>query len=166
MNPLMKIPFQRLLRGLALLCLFATGCASAPKWNVSITKKTPSTISVDLIGVSDADKSTWGAYATEKYWQPGDIRRSQADKLSISSDLLKKDQPYVIPKDDPAWQRWYNNGATDLLVLADLHARFDAAADPQKKFLPLATKHWKAKGNTLEIELFDTEIRVKTRRKK
>jgi hypothetical protein len=72
----------------------------------------------------------------------------------------------VIRKDDSRWQQWFDHGATDLLIVADLHARFDLAADPQKKFLPLSPKFWRAKHDTLEIELWDTEVRIITPRKK
>jgi len=130
-----------------------------------MTKPTLSTISVDLIGVSDSDKASWLAYPTEKYWTPNDVRRAQADKLSIPSDKLQKEKPYVVQKDNPIWRQWFDHGATDLLIVANLHLPVsDAAADPQKKFLPLGSKYWKAKHETLVIELYDTEIRVITRR--
>jgi len=147
--------------------LAAGGCAGSKgppvAWKVSITKATPASIEVDLIGVTEADKPFWAGYDLDKYWTPGDLRRRQADKLSKTLPL---NQPWSVERNDPKWNDWLNRGATDLLIIANLPGRFDPGpADPRRIFVPLDKKSWEAKDQALEIQVQDTLIRVLTRQK-
>jgi hypothetical protein len=167
MNPAKNVSDKKLgLIAVVLLCVAASGCrSSAPtSWNLSFTKRTSSTISLDLIAVSADDKQAWAGYPLEKYWaEGGDLRREQADKIEIKSDLLQKDKPYVIQRDNPKWQEWLRKGrTTELLLMPELHAKVEP--DP-RKFLPLAPKDWKATNHTLELEIKDTIITVETPRR-
>ena len=79
----MKI--RRLLLLLAALALLPIGCGT-PKakpraWSVSISKQTPASIEVDLIGITEMERPAWEGYDIDKYWKPGDLRRANADKL-------------------------------------------------------------------------------------
>jgi len=140
------------------LTFFACGCGTArPKpqpWNISVTKTTPASIRVDLIGVPDADMPAWESYNMDDYWKDGDPRRREADKLE---QTLQTDQPWVIPNTDPKWNEWLDRGATELLIIADLPGHFEpGSGDPRRLFISLDKHAWK--GDTLIIEVQDTII--------
>lgn len=147
------------------LCLGAAGCTGVPKpkpvpWNVRITKPSGEAIEVDLIGVPASDQSVWANYALDDYWNPGDLRRRDADKLTSTVD---PGHPWVLGRDHAKWEEWLNRGARDLLVIANPPGRFEAGpADPRRLFLPLDKKAWKARKATLEVEIQDNRLRVLT----
>jgi len=150
---------------LVLAALFLVGCGTTQPtpWNVSITKTTPASIEVDLIGVTESEKPYWEGYNIDKYWTDGDLRRKNAKPLSQDFQSGKR---WVVSVDDTKWQEWINRGATSLLVIANLPGHFDAGpADPRRIFLPLEKAAWKAKNLTLEIEIQDTMILVLTAQK-
>jgi hypothetical protein len=152
-----------------LACLFgllASGCASKQPqpWNVSIVKKTPATIQVDLVGVRQGDKAEWAGRNITEYWSAGSQVRKDADKLSLN---LKMGEPVVIPSTDPKWREWFQHGAQELLVIANLPGEFaPGGEDPRRKFLPLRSQDWEpAKKATLEIEVLQSRIQVLTPQK-
>jgi hypothetical protein len=148
---------------LVALAIAITGCGTPkPKpvaWNVSITKKTQSTIVVDLIGVSKEAKTKWEGYNLDEYWEAGNQRRQDAHP--VSKDLVY-DEAWVVGRKDPQWQEWLNHGATDLLVIANLPGTNfgSGATDPRRLFFNLDKHAWKAKDRTLEIEVQDTLINL------
>ena len=155
-----KINF--ILTVVVLACLLSAGCVSSrpTSWNLSITKSTYASIEVDLVGITTAEKPYWQGYDIDKYWNAGDLRRKNAKPLT---QILKMGQPWVISIDNSKWQEWLNRGATELLVIANLPGHFDAGlGDPRRIFLSLNPRDWKAKNQTLEIEIQDTMILVNT----
>jgi hypothetical protein len=129
-------------------------------WDVVITKTVPDSIEVDLIGISEIERPAWEGYDLDQYWATGDSRRANADKLSKS---LETGQPWLVSRSDPQWQRWFNRGATELLILANLPGHFaPGPTDPRRTFLPLARNRWKTTGRRLEIEVQDTIVRPLT----
>jgi hypothetical protein len=144
--------------------LLVTGCASNnPRaWNVSLVKTTPATIRVDLIGIRLGDKGEWSGLDMNKYWSAGAKEREEAEKISYN---LKLGEETVLAINDPKWKDWLSRGANELLVVADLPGDFSGRGDdPRRKFLPLRSKDWDPdKKNTIELEIKQTGIRVKTR---
>jgi len=141
---------------------FVAGCSSThpQPWNISINKTTYASIDVDLIGITELEKPAWEGYDIDKYWRDGDLRRQNANKIT---QILKMGQPWTVSIDDPKWQEWMNRGVTELLIIANLPGHFDAGSgDPRRLFLPLDKHSWKAKDDTLEIEIQDTLILVNT----
>jgi hypothetical protein len=144
--------------------LLAPGCASKrpQAWNISMTKTTRATIQVDLIGIPLQDKPQWQAQNISQYWEPNSRVRDEADKLSFDLELNK---PVVLEAKNPKWQQWFDHGAKELLIIANLPgSNFPpGAGDPRCKFLPLRKKDWEpSKKNTLEIEVQQTRIHVLT----
>ncbi|HSU54464.1 MAG TPA: hypothetical protein VLT36_10420 [Candidatus Dormibacteraeota bacterium] len=149
----------------AAVCVLGTGCHSTPKpkaWNVVLTKTTPATVRVDLIGVSRTDKSDWTGYNLNEYWKPDDRRRKDADKISFEN--LELNQRVKVDRKDPQWEKWFSHGVNELLVIADLPGDFSGGADdPRRKFLPLNKKAWDASPkDTLDIEIQQTLIKILT----
>ena len=144
------------------ISLLASGCGalgSSKKvkpvaWNVTITKATPASIEVDVIGVTDEEKKFYDGLNMDGYWPNSQVRRD-ADKLST---ILKDKQPWTIKIDDPKWVQWKNRGVTTLLVVADLPVPNGLWKVP----LTLDKKSWNASNHTLEIEIQNTLIRVQT----
>jgi len=144
------------------MVLVAAGCATTkidPKpWNVSVTKKVPASIEVDLIGSSETEKTVWEGYNIDKYWTPGDPRRASADKLTES---LEMGTPWKIDSKNPQWNKWMARGAKYLVIIAHLPGRFEPGpADPRRVVVSLDKRAWK--GKTLEYEVYDAEIRPLT----
>src|SRR5947199_5063998 len=93
---------------LLLNAFVVAGCGGGGKatvkprpWNISITKKTPATIEVDLIGVTELEKAAWEGYSIDDYWKPGDLRRAEADKITAPN--LTVNTPWIVTEDDPQW---------------------------------------------------------------
>jgi len=152
------------------MALAAAGCAAGSKikakpWNVSITKRTPASIKVDLIGITPMEKPVWEAYPLDKYWTPGDPRRAAAIADMVTVDL-EQDVPWKIPETDSHWNMWRSRGASDLLIVARLPGKFEnlsGMADPRRVFISLDKRAWK--GKTLEFEVNDAGIRNLTPQK-
>jgi hypothetical protein len=144
----------------ALVSVLAACQSTRPQpraWDLVVNKRTPASIQVDLIGVSDIEKPAWEGYDVDRYWTPGDSRRANADKLTKN---LPTGQPWIVSHDDPRWRDWLNHGATELLVMANLPGRFaPGPTDPRRIFIPLDRKRWNTKSGRLEIEVQDTIIR-------
>ena len=158
----MKI--RRLLLLLAALALLPIGCGTPkPKpraWNVSISKQTPASIEVDLIGITEMERPAWEGYDIDKYWKSGDLRRANADKLSVN---LPTGTPWTVSREDPKWQNWMRRGATELLLIANLPGHFaPGSSDPRRVFIPLDKNAWKAKDKTLQIDVQDDSVRMMT----
>jgi hypothetical protein len=144
--------------------LVCVGCGTPkPKnqpWSLNLTKVTPASIEVDLIGVSQLEKAAWEGYPLDNYWAPGDLRRRNADKLTSN---FQSGNTWSVPQTDPKWKGWLGRGASELLIIANLPGSFPSGpADPRRIFLPLDKKAWEAKGQTLEIQIQDTLINVMT----
>jgi len=158
---------MNLLKSLFLVLLLASmgsGCGTPkpkPKpWNLSITKTTPASIQVDLIGVNEIEKPAWEGYDLDKYWSTGDLRRANADKLTVD---LPTGSPWTVSRDNPKWQEWLHRGATELLLIANLPGHFTPGpSDPRRVFIPLDKNLWKAQGGTIQIEVQDDLMRVNT----
>jgi hypothetical protein len=139
------------------VALAATGCSSTPKpvpWKISVTKTTPASIEVDLIGVTEKEKQFYEGLTMDNYWPNSPVRRD-ADKLS---QILKTKEPWLISDEDPHWKEWHDRGVTTLVVVANL----PVPNGLWKVSLPLDKKAWDAKNHTLEIEIQNTLIRVNT----
>src|SRR6266436_1387999 len=151
---------------LLLTAFFVAGCGGGGKatvkprpWNISITKKTPATIEVDLIGVTELEKAAWEGYPIDEYWKPGDLRRANADKLSLTNLVMNK--AWDIREADPQWKKWLSRGVTSVLIIAHLPGTFPPGpADPRRVFVSLDKRAWKDK--TIRFDVLDTEIRPLT----
>ncbi|HEX4263451.1 MAG TPA: hypothetical protein VH597_03855 [Verrucomicrobiae bacterium] len=141
------------------VALATGGCKSAPKpvpWNVSITKTTPASIEVDLVGVTESEKHFIDGLSMDSYWPNSPVRRD-AEK-NMMTKILKTNEPWLITRDDPHWEKWTKRGVTTLYVVANL----PVPNGLWKVALPLDKKSWDAKNHTLEIEIQNTLIRVNT----
>jgi hypothetical protein len=142
----------------AIAALSLTGCSTGPTaWNIKITQITPGSIQVDLVGITESEKPKWEAYSMDSYWNnENDPRRMNALKLT---HFLQLNKPWVVPKDDPIWQKWFSHGDTQLAIIANLPGNFPAGAgDPRLSFIPLNKGAWDAKKHTLSFEVQDTIV--------
>ena len=94
----------------AALSFLGSGCHSTPTpkpWNIKITKTTPATVDVDVIGVSSSDKQDWASYDLNKYWTPNDERRREAlASEELISFSLKMGEASELKIDDKHWKKW------------------------------------------------------------
>lgn len=156
--------------GLLALCaavaIAVVGCKSAPPggrpvaWNFSITKKTPASIEVDLIGVAAANEENFlNGVSREDYWKSdSQIRNDQRKLGNMLTKFLKVNEPWVVGREDPQWQTWLNRGVTKLFVIA----RLPEATGDWRVPVSLGKKAWNAKDKTIEIVVVDSGIQILT----
>lgn len=139
--------------------LLIAGCGtSQPKpvaWNITITKPAP--IEVDLVAVTAREKPRYESYPLDKYWSPSDEERKSADKLTSPPT-----DTWTISKKDPKWKVWMSRRVIGLYVIANLPGNFESGADPRREYLPLDKHHWEARKQTLEIEVKENRILIRT----
>lgn len=142
------------------------GChtpAKGSKFNVELTPgndiKTAS-VEVDLIGANEREKAYWESYPIDKYWEPGDPGRRDADKFTIRLDDGK---PKTLEMPDPIWDKWLSHGAIYLVVIAQLPGDFKGMArDPRREIISLDAGHWKGAKSQLQIEIQERLIKIMT----
>ncbi|PYJ97885.1 MAG: hypothetical protein DME23_13525 [Verrucomicrobia bacterium] len=166
-------PTERKISSLSVLLVALTfltvGCRSSrPKpvaWNVSITKVTPASIEVDVVGVTPSEKPYWmNSVKPDDYWKQTSSIRNGARKVSNN---LQTGQPWVLGKENPIWKEWFGYGATELMIMANLPGKgYDNGPfDRRRVFISLDKKVWEAKDNTIQIQVQDEFIRVLTPQK-
>lgn len=149
------------------LSFVTAGCSSTPKpvpWNVNITKTTPASIEADVVGVSPSDKPYWmNSVKPDDYWKANNTVRKGAKKVS---QVLQKDQPWLINREDPIWNEWFSYGTTELMIMANLPGGGDNSPfDRRRIFVTLDKNAWDTKDKTIKIEVQDQFIRVTTPQK-
>ena len=155
----MKNKISLLIFASALAITFA-GCASSPKikpvpWTLAITKTTPASIEMDVIGVTASDQKYYEAVGWDDYWKPDSQIRRDAPKLT---KFLQKGQPWVVSSKDAAWVQWTKRGSIELLLVA----RLPEAGGLWKVPLSIDKNAWKSKNQTIEVEVLDSRILVIT----
>jgi len=152
------------------LAMVLGGCASAPKikptpWTLSITKKTPASIEMDIIGVTESDQKYYEGMSWDDYWKADSQIRRDAPRLTrfLQKDkswsvALKKDPKHPEYEDDSAkWADWSRRGVVELLLVA----RLPETGGLWKVPLPLDKNAW-PKNQAIEVEVLDSRIVVLT----
>ena len=141
------------------IAAFLVGCGTPPatKHAVELVPRTDASVEVDLVGATASDLPDWKAYSMNKYWQPGDPMRRDAEKVTLRIDGKETKQ---FAPNDPIWDKWFARQATYLVVLAHLPGDFqDGPTDPRRKIVPLAAIE---KNDPLQIEIQERRIMVVT----
>lgn len=125
-------------------------------------------VTVNLVGVNDAGLEQWNAKNMQEYWMPADAMRRDAQGYAHVMQFGPGDAgAKVLKNDDPIWDRWKNDSAMHLFVLADLpgsHESRPGGADARRLVLPLDTRRWN-EGTPIEIEVQRSTMRLKTEMK-
>ena len=155
-------------RGLAiaLLGISMSACHTPPKgskFNVEVIPGSEiklASVDVDLIGATEREKANWETYSIDKYWEPGDAGRREADKVTLRLD---NGETKTLAVPDPIWNRWLGRGDIYLVVIAHLPGDFKGVArDPRREILSLQKKAWKTSKALLQIEIQERLIKVLT----
>jgi class 3 adenylate cyclase len=153
-----RVPWPRFQHGVNARIAQPTLAPQQAPWDLSVKKITPASIRIDLVGVNVWKRPAWEGYDMDQYWRVGDARRANADKLTLE---FTNDEPVIVSRDHPKWRQWFQRGATELMLIADLPGHFTSGpSDPRRVFLPLDKTAWKGHRNTLLIEVQDSLIRV------
>lgn len=125
---------------MAFFMLTGVGCCPITHLNISIQLDksfvdkygSNKEISVDVVGVKDAENARWMQYSMTKYWMANDGQRKtpMCKTLTFNSKSL---EPQVVTSSDPMWDQWLA-GASDkhppqIFVLVQLPGVFDAATN-------------------------------------
>jgi hypothetical protein len=149
-------------------CLSTTVKPRAFKVTLTIDKPLENTsLQIDLIGANTlADLPKWTSYSVTEYWQPDNMQRRDASKITFQ---FGRGQPatVTIGRDDPRWQAWLKSGVAHLVIMADLPgAATDRVgnADARRLIIPLDKKLWKYNA-PLEIVIQEGGIKLLTKQK-
>ena len=119
---------------------------------------------VDVIAVSPAGLPRWENYSVNNYWKEGDVMRADADKFSMSF-VSGKSLTNELGRADAKWGKWLAQGATHLVVLADLpggRADKPGTQDERRQIVPLDPCHWPNKTTNLVMHVQRSGINVLT----
>lgn len=119
---------------------------------------------VDVIAATPAGLPRWEAYSLNKYWKEGDPMRTDADKATFSF-VSGQTLTNSLGKLDARWSKWLAQGATHLVVLADLPgARVDkpGTQDERRQIVTLDPCHWPKKTTNLMVQVQRSGINVLT----
>ena len=131
-------PFSLLV--LALFCLMGVGCCPLTKLNINIALDKSfqdkygmdRQVTVDVVGVKEADNDRWKRYSMTSYWEANDTMRNTPLRKTLTFNSSKLD-PQVVPADDPMWEQWMA-GTSDkhppqIYVLVQIPKTFDKSKD-------------------------------------
>ena len=151
------------------VALLTPGCGTTKPgrpaaWSISITKVTPASIELDVVGVNPSDKQQWmNSVNVDDYWKPNSSIRAGARKESTK---FESEKTWVLEKDHKVWSEWFGYGATEVMIIANLPGRYEPGPhDRRRIFLPLDKKVWESKDKTIKVEVQDAFIRVLTPQK-
>jgi hypothetical protein len=119
---------------------------------------------VDLVAANPASLPRWEAYSMGKYWKDGDPMRNDADKVTLSF-VTGQSLTNELGRMDAKWNKWLAQGATHLVVLADLPgARQDKAGtqDERRQVVTLDPCNWPDKTTNLLIQVQRSGINILT----
>jgi hypothetical protein len=167
MNPKQIKTIARLSLLSATLTVIGAGCHGVAPWNLNITKPATASksIRVDLLGIKASEKDQWQRdVKPDDYWQANSPIRNDVLSRTITNDF-QGGATWYISKTNAIWGKWFSYHATELLIMADLPGGpfSNSDSDRRRKFLPLDTKAWKTKDQTLEITIEDSQIQVLTK---
>lgn len=151
----------------ALLSLLGAGCGSPSPtaWNLDVTKLTPASIDVDIVGVQPSDEAQLMNMKPDDWWAapPNDLTRRGYQDMSLTTNFESGDK-WVINQTNPIWKKWFAAGVDEIMVIANLPRVHDnTPTDPRRKFLKLTKGTWKdAVNQTLVINVQDDRVRVVT----
>ena len=152
-----------------------TGCgsgAAAGRYDVTVrlaeSLKDPTdgsvpSLEVDLVGVNEANKTTWIGKSMTRYFGGEDQLRADATKTTFVFDTGDS-EPKTLERQDPKWDSWLDQGARELFVLVNLpgvREDLPGDGDPRRMILPLARNRWE--GRVLEIEIQRSGLRLETK---
>ena len=149
----------------AILAVITAGCHGVGPWNLSINKPTTASIRVDLLGVTPLEKQQWqNNVKPDDYWKPNSPLRKGALERMLTNDF-QSGATWMVSKTNAMWDKWFSYHSTELMIMADLPGGpYDNSSfDRRRIFVPLDSKDWKAKDQTLEIRIEDNFIRVLTK---
>ena len=161
--------------GAGALAVVVTGCSSCKPgqpgkpvpYHVTVNldqSLQQGSVVVDVIAVNPASLPRWEAYSLNKYWKEGDPLRADADKVTFSF-VSGQTLTNSLGKLDPKWTKWLAQGATHLVVLADLPGgRVDkpGTQDERRQIVTLDPCHWPKKSTNLLVQVQRSGINVLT----
>ena len=139
------------LAGLMMACL-ATGCSkNVGRFNITLEadKDLKSSVTVDVVAVSESQYQTWYAIDMDKYANPNDDRKNaKAEGRMKSFDFDADHRSFTIAPTDPIYNTWTAiGGKPKLFIMANLPSdgtRPTGAGqmDFRRKILPLESAAW------------------------
>jgi hypothetical protein len=116
------------------------------------------TVRVDLVGLSDFDKTKWEAISLGAYWEPGNPDRTTARDEGFLLPWVfhtgAVESRKVLSKNDAIWGKWKARNAMHLCVMAD------NLPGQKRLVVPLDKSRWETQ--TIEIILRDRKIFLRT----
>lgn len=160
---------------MSLVLALVAGCASCKpgktgkigRYNIDITLDDTldnASVLVDLVGVSALSLQQWESYEMSKYWEYGNSKRKDAEKVTLSF-LADSPLSQSLAETNAIWDTWRSHAVTHVLVLADLpgvHTDKPGTQDSRRQILPLDECRWPKKTETLKVSVKRSGIDILT----
>ena len=101
-------------------------------------------LEVHIRGLNNSELSRWNTTSVSDYFA-GARPSDKTVVMKFGEDLPKSEQK--LDRKDPVWEKWESQGATYLVVLANLPGVRDGeagGADPRKVVMPLRVGCWES----------------------
>jgi hypothetical protein len=160
----------------ATAAIFLTGCFASCKpgkpgkpkaYHVTVNldeSLKEGSVLVDLVAANPGNLPRWESYSMSKYWKDGDPMRNDADRITLSF-VSGQSLTNHLGQVDPKWNRWLGQGATHLIVLADLpgaHADKPGTQDQRRQIVTLDPCNWPKKTTNVMIQVQRSGINILT----
>ena len=149
------------------LTLGLVGCGSSEKigqYDVTVslaedmrseqTGRFPS-LEVDIVGIGPTQDARWRKHPVSQYFSGSDdLRQGSVDDRTTLRFTNDNPAPKTLERTDPIWDRWSEQGATQMFVLVNLPrivSDLEGEADPRRLILPLDRARWGSKQIQIEI---------------
>lgn len=119
---------------------------------------------VDLVGVPALSLQQWESYEMSKYWEYGNSKRKDAEKVTLSF-LADSPLNQTLSVTNEIWKTWEAMAVTHILVLADLpgvHTDKPGTQDSRRQILPLDECRWPKKTEALKVLIKRSGIDILT----
>lgn len=148
------------------LCL--VGCGGPRAYDLQVTRDASladTSIAVDVVGAGTSLTETLSQVRVSEYFAPGNRLRAGVERKTLRF-VDDGEQVQVLERNDPIWDTWMDQGATHLVVMANLLGDFEdraGSADDRRLVLPLARDRWRGReiGITVREGFLDLTTRMR-----
>jgi hypothetical protein len=118
-------------------------------------------VAVLLYGANASDVDVWKRVPLMKAFDPSDPMKAGPIRAGVSFDATQREFHHAFPPTDPAWERWKQREAWDLVVLAYIPGSgWDGPPenDPRRVVIPLNACQWNNVSEPIRLQVHKASI--------
>jgi hypothetical protein len=122
---------------------------------------------VSLHGATADELGLWKTYNVDEFFSPSNqLRAGIAKEGELVFDIERAERSKALEPTDPAWQRWKDQKAMDLVVIAYVpgfaRAPDDKGDDPRRQVITLNRCRWANPSEPINISVKPTGVTVES----